>query len=153
MSPSFWTALSTQRRVRAPNMWLLKIRLLQANRKLDLASQPSRYFVVGIWKQQAYPERTTSGVKHRIDHLYGRSVSASHRLLSGDDCFHPNFDDVIKCYRHENLDVQRIDLRDCHDRRLFVSVLASDQAALGNNAIDRADNNSLPQNLRSSHNV
>src|SRR5204862_1418650 len=76
-----------------------------------------------------------------------RGVASADRRFADHGGFRSNLDGCVEHDGYEDFDIERIDLRDRHDRRLLVSVFTALQVAFGNNAIDRAFDGAKFQDL------
>ena len=103
-----------------------------------LALEAGRQAALGIGQGQAHAEGAAGGVEDPVDHGHAGAVNAADRRLGLDLRRHADRDAAVEADRHEDLDVQRVDLSDGHDRNLLVGVLPDRHVAFDHHALDRA---------------
>jgi hypothetical protein len=115
--------------------------------KHDLASNPRGQRQARVRQGQPHPERAARRVVHAVDNRNGGHMDTTDRLLWSHfgAAADPDLPKIGR--RHEDLDPQRVDLREREDRALIVSILAWYEEALDHHAVDWASQRPLFQNL------
>ena len=103
--------------------------------------------MVRIWQQKANAEGAASGIDEWIDHFNLGDVAATHRSFSSNCRLHADLDGAVERDRHEDFDIERVDLGDGHDRRLLVGVFATQEISFSDDTVNRAPDRAKLQHL------